>query len=302
MLKIPIYLSLIAVIVLTSCKETSNSAKTDPTPEEVIENKNFGGVALYTLREELATEPQKTLMQASKIGYQYVEAAGYEKGKFYGMSPEEFKDYMNSIDLEPRSSHMSMATLDNIDTLIQDVKNAGFKYFVMPIPPMGHFQVNIETKVMSMDSEVEVVTEILNIMGEKCFNAGLEFLYHNHNFEFVPNENGIVPMDYFLANTNPKYVNFEMDLYWVTKAGADPLTYFEKYPGRFKAWHIKDMDDQGRFAPVGTGSIDFNRILAKKELSGMECYFVEQDATFDGLAPIEAVTISHEAIKNIGFE
>jgi len=101
---------------------------------------------------------------------------------------------------------------------------------------------------------------------------------------------------------NPEFVNFQMDLYWVTKAGADPVTYFDKYPGRFKAWHVKDMDDQGRFAPIGNGSIDFASILAKKELSGMEYYFVEQDMTFDGLKPLEAIKISHEGIKRIGFK
>jgi sugar phosphate isomerase/epimerase len=93
-----------------------------------------------------------------------------------------------------------------------------------------------------------------------------------------------------------------MDLYWMTKAGADPISYFEKYPGRFKAWHVKDMDKQGRFAPVGKGSIDFKRILAQKELSGMQYYFVEQDMTFDGLDPLEAIKISKAGIEEIGFK
>ncbi|MEM7382051.1 MAG: sugar phosphate isomerase/epimerase, partial [Bacteroidota bacterium] len=127
-------------------------------------------------------------------------------------------------------------------------------------------------------------------------------LYHNHNFELIADENGVVILDYLLENCNPEYVNFEMDLYWVKAAGADPLAYFEKYPGRFKAWHVKDMDEQGRFAAVGQGNIDFASILAKKELSGMEYYFVEQDMTFDGLEPLEAIKISHKALGEIGFK
>ncbi|MBT8291066.1 MAG: sugar phosphate isomerase/epimerase, partial [Muriicola sp.] len=119
---------------------------------------------------------------------------------------------------------------------------------------------------------------------------------------FMEDEDGVVPIDYMLENTDPEYVNFQMDLFWVTKAGADPVAYFEKYHGRFKAWHVKDMDEQGRFAPVGKGSIDFKRILAQKELSGMEYYFVEQDMTFDGLKPLDAIQISHNALKEIGFE
>ena len=92
-----------------------------------------------------------------------------------------------------------------------------------------------------------------------------------------------------------------MDLYWVTKAGADPVEYFEKYPGRFKMWHVKDMDEEGKFAPVGTGTIDFARIREKKELSGMIYYIVEQDQTFE-LAPLEAIKISHGNLQKFGFK
>jgi sugar phosphate isomerase/epimerase len=91
-----------------------------------------------------------------------------------------------------------------------------------------------------------------------------------------------------------------MDLYWITKAGADPLAYFEKYPGRFKLWHVKDMDSKGKFTPVGNGTIDFGRILAKKERSGMQSYFVEQDRTYK-MQPLEAIKISHEGLKKFGF-
>ena len=92
-----------------------------------------------------------------------------------------------------------------------------------------------------------------------------------------------------------------MDLYWVTKAGADPVAYFKKYPGRFKSWHVKDMDKEGHFAPVGAGTIDFRRILKEKELSGMEFYMVEQDKTFDA-KPLEVIKTSHKGLISLGFE
>lgn len=300
MIKIPMYLSLLILLSLTSCKDSTKSTLA-PTAEPLV-SQTIGGLALYTLRDSMSKDAKGTLLDVSKIGFNYVEAAGYVDGKFYGMQPREFRTFMDSIGLEPRSTHMNMATLENIDTLVQDVKAAGFTYFVIPVPPMGHFIFNKETKSMSMDLEIEVVTEILNTFGKKCHDEGLQLLYHNHDFEFKPNENGIVPMEYFLTHTNPEYVNFEMDLYWVTKAGGDPVAYFEKYPGRFKAWHIKDMDDQGRFAPVGEGTIDFERILAKRDLSGMQSYFVEQDVTYDGLVPLDAIKISHKAIKGLGFK
>ena len=173
---------------------------------------------------------------------------------------------------------------------------------MVPIPPMGLFHFDDATMTMSMSGGAENLSKIVNTLGEKAHAAGLKLLYHNHDFEFKKDADGIVPIEYLLEHSDPKYVNFQMDLYWVTKAGADPLAYFKKYPGRFKIWHVKDMDKEGRFAPVGNGTIDFAKILANKELSGMEYYMVEQDMTFDGLKPLEAIKISHEGLKNIGFK
>ena len=262
----------------------------------------FGGMTLYTVRDLMDTQPRETLMKVADIGYKYIESTGYADGKFYGMEPSEFKDYVNSLGLVPISGHFASVTLDNADQYIADAKAAGIKYFVIPIPPMGHFTYDAAAQTMNMSEDLEAVTNILNTIGKKCKEAGLELLYHNHDFEFKENKNGLVPEDYFLQHTDPEYVNFQMDLYWITKAGADPIAYFERYPGRFKMWHVKDMDEQGRFAPVGAGTIDFGRILAEKEASGMQYYIVEQDRTFDGLDPIQAITISHLGLEEIGFK
>lgn len=259
------------------------------------------GATLYTVRDLMAEQPEKTLEVIRDIGYVNIEATNYEDGKFYGMEPAAFKSYLESLGLVPLSVHQGAVTLDNADQMIADTKAAGFTYFVIPVPPMGHFSYDPETQTLSMSDEVEEVTDIINTIGAKCKAAGLELLYHNHDFEFKANANGIVPMDYFLENTDPEIVNFQMDLYWVTRAGADPLEYFEKYPGRFKIWHVKDMDEQGRFAPVGTGTIDFARILAAKEQSGMQYYIVEQDMTFDGMDPVQAIRTSYGNLAEIGF-
>lgn len=259
------------------------------------------GATLYTVRDLMAEQPKETLQAVSEIGYVNIEATNYENGKFYGMEPKAFKSYLESLGMVPLSVHQGAVTLDNADQMITDSKAAGFKYFVIPVPPMGHFSYDPQTMTLSMSDEVEEVTDIINIVGKKCKAAGMQLLYHNHDFEFKPNANGIVPMDYFLENTDPEEVNFQMDLYWVTRAGADPLEYFEKYPGRFKIWHVKDMDEQGRFAPVGTGTIDFKRILEAKEQAGMEYYIVEQDMTFDGMDPMQAIRTSYENLADIGF-
>ena len=262
---------------------------------------NFGGLALYTVRENMGEDAKATLQKVADAGYSYVEAAGYQDGKFYGMEPKEFKSYLKSIGLKPVSTHMGSVTLENADQQIADTKAAGFKYFTVPVPPMGMFTFDRENRTMGMKGTMKEFADILTTLGKKCKAAGLKLLYHNHDFEYKDNEDGIKPIVYLLENTDPKYVNFQMDLYWVTRAGADPVAYFEKYPGRFKLWHVKDMDEEGKFAPVGEGTIDFGRILKAKKTSGMKKYFVEQDMTWDK-KPLEVIKISHNGLKEIGFK
>jgi len=258
----------------------------------------FGGLALYTVRDQMDQDTKGTLQAVTDSGYTYIEAAGYKEGKFYNYSPTDFKALLSSLNLTPLSSHNSSVSLENADAMMDDVKAAGFQYFVVPVPPMGLF--TSDDQGMSMEGGAENLANILNILGKKAKASGLKLLYHNHDFEFMADANGEVVIDYLLENCDPEFVNFQMDLYWVTNAGADPLAYFEKYPGRFKLWHVKDMDKEGRFAPVGNGTIDFETILAKKELSGMQSYFVEQDRTFT-MEPLEAIKVSHEGLKKIGF-
>jgi sugar phosphate isomerase/epimerase len=268
----------------------------------IFAQKKWGGMTLYTVRNEMGKDPKATLKEVADLGYKYIEAVDYKDGKFYGMTPDEFKSYLKSLGLKPISVHMGSMTLDNADKLVADVKAAGFKYFIAPVPPMGMFKFDPKTRTLGMEGTMERLAEILNTVAQKANAAGLEFLYHNHDFEFQKNKDGVVPIEYLLEKLDPKYVNFQMDLYWVTKAGADPVAYFQKYPGRFKIWHVKDMDEQGRFAPVGKGNIDFARILKNKKLSGMKYYIVEQDQVFDGMTPLEAIKVSKDGLKKFGFE
>ena len=268
-----------------------------PSDKDVRAEKPFGGLALYTVRDAMK-DARATLEKVAQAGYVNVESAGYENGKFYNLSPSDFKSLLNEMKLTPISSHQGTVTFENIDQQIADLKAAGFQYFVIQVPPMGLF--GHDGSKMTMKGGAKNLAQILDKLGEKCAAAGLQLLYHNHDFEFMKDADGTVVIDYLLENCNPKYVNFQMDLYWVTKAGADPVEYFKRYPGRFKIWHVKDMDKEGRFAPVGNGTIDFETILAKKELSGMQSYFVEQDRTFT-MEPLEAIKVSHEGLKKIGF-
>lgn len=264
--------------------------------------KKWGGMTLYTVRNEMGKDPKATLKAVADLGYKYIEAVDYKDGKFYNMTPAEFKSYTKSLGIIPISVHMGSMTTSNADVLIADVKAAGFKYFIAPVPPMGMFNYDAKTKKLTMTDDVERLAGVLDTIARKADAAGLKFLYHNHAFEFEKNSKGIIPITYLLEHLDSKYVNFQMDLYWVTKAGVDPVSLFQKYPGRFKIWHVKDMDDQGRFAPVGKGSIDFGRILKNAKLSGMEYYIVEQDQVFDGMQPMEVIKVSKQGLTKFGFK
>lgn len=292
---------LLALIVgFTACSSEKNTEVGAETTEVVqTESTSFGGLALYTLRDSMAKDPKGTLEAVAADGYAYVETANYEDGKFYGMAPAEFKAYLESLGMTAKSAHMGMVNMENADQLIADVKAAGIEYFVIPVPPMGMFTFGPEG--MGMKGTPDELVTIINTLGEKCAKAGIKLLYHNHDFEFKAMADGTIIEDLLLEKCDPEFVNFQMDLFWVTKANVDPLTYFEKYPGRFIAWHVKDMNAEGNFAPVGTGSIDFKRILAEKDKAGMKFYLVEQDNTFE-LDPLEAIKISHNGLKEIGFK
>lgn len=260
-----------------------------------------GGLALYTVRNEMEKDPRKTLDFISNIGYRAIESAGYQNGKFYGMTPKEFRSHLTSLGLHPLSAHQSSITIENAKKMMQDVKEAGFEYIVIPIPPMGMFKIDEKTLNMSMQGGNEVLAALLDYFGKISHEMGLKLLYHNHDFEFVADASGKSTIDYLLEHCDPKYVNFQMDLYWVTKAGASPLAYFDKYPGRFISWHVKDMDAEGNFAPVGQGTINFSEILNQKDKSGMIYYMVEQDECY-GISPLEAIEISYNGIQTMGFK
>ncbi len=257
------------------------------------------GLSLYTLRKEMKAHPQRTLREVKNAGYTFMEDAGYENGMFYGMKPLKFKALLDELDLVPLSSHQAHFNNENANKILTDMQVVGFSYLVIPFPPEGSFTLDSVSKVPKIS--VEKLTETLNSWGERCRNEGIALLYHNHDFEFKKDEKGFTPMQYLLENTNPHFVNIELDVYWAVHSGAGLLPYFKEYPKRFPLWHLKDRDDQGRFAPVGQGNIDFAALLKRKELAGMKFALVEQDETYDGMTAFEAIKLSREKLKKFGF-
>jgi sugar phosphate isomerase/epimerase len=139
-----------------------------------------------------------------------------------------------------------------------------------------------------------------NEVGRIMKDVGIQFGYHNHNFEFVDID-GLVPYyDIFMPEMDADLITMEIDLFWVSKAGQDPVEMFNTYPGRFKLFHLKDMKTQEApffdvikddITAVGAGVIDFKRIMAAKDVAGMEHLFVEDDNQGNG-KPFEALETS----------
>src|SRR6266550_3935693 len=136
-------------------------------------------------------------------------------------------------------------------------------------------------------------------LAAQAHDAGLQFAYHNHDFEFVPME-GSLPYDVLLEATDPKLVQLEIDLYWITKGGQDPLKYFARWPGRIPLVHVKDSGGppDNKMMDVGAGTIDWKKIFAREDQAGIRHAFVEHDQPADAFASIKA---SCDYLKRLEF-
>lgn len=255
------------------------------------------GIQLYTLRDILPKDLEGTLKKVSDIGYREVELFGYSDGKYFGKSPKEFRSLLQSLNLTPPSGHYTTGNVmkgkgtlqDDWKRAVDDAAEVGQKYMIC-----AFLFPQERTKL----DDYKRHAELFNKSAEVCKAAGLQFGYHNHDFEFVELE-GQVPYDLLLKETDPKLVQMELDLYWISFAGKDPVQLFKQNPGRFPMWHVKDMEKSAEraFAEVGTGSIDFQRIFDAAKTAGLQHYFVEQDVC--KRPPLESINISFQNVKKL---
>ena len=258
------------------------------------------GLQLYTVRDAMAKDPAGTLAKVAQLGYNSVEGATYTGSQlFYSMSPADFAKVLKQNSLIMPSSHYVLGEamnngqptqgtiLHGWDKAVDDAAAVGVKYMVCAYL--------FDTERGNLDHYKQIAAE-LNKAGERCKKAGIQLCYHNHDFEFAA-QNGQLPYDVLLNQTDKNLVKMELDLYWATKAGHDPLALFKAHPGRFPLWHVKDMDktDKKDFTEVGNGSIDFKKIFAQKNLAGMKYFFVEQDRTPG--SPFDSIQQSISYIK-----
>jgi sugar phosphate isomerase/epimerase len=252
------------------------------------------GLQLYSIRDVIKTDVKGTIEKVGAMGYKVVEAAGYSDGKFYGMEPAAFKALCDANGLNFLASHCGQAVPDQAgwaasmawwDTCIAAHKAAGVKYIVQPFMDKVGYESIAGTKRYC---------DYFNAVGEKCNAAGIRFGYHNHSGEFKTVEGQII-YDYMLKNTDPKKVMFEMDLYWITEGGKNPVDYFKAYPGRFELWHVKDKRELGG----ADAKMDFKPIFENAKTAGMKGYIVEVEEFNSN--PIDGVKQSLEFLQKAEF-
>jgi sugar phosphate isomerase/epimerase len=242
-------------------------------------DKNIG-IQLVSVKVLMDKNPENTLKQLGRMGYSYVETFVYREGSFYDYSPTEFKDLVEKNGMRFLGSMTFFDPVDKSekeikkwwDKTILDHKKAGVAYLSTS---------NNNLKNIKSLSQLKVYADYYNLVGKLCKKAGLQFLYHNHKDEFLKVQGKII-YNYFLENTNPKYVSFQSDLYWMVVAEINPVTYFNKYPKRFISWHVKDYKELGQ-----SGKIDFNKIFLSAEKTGLKYVIAEvEDYTFPTITSV----------------
>jgi sugar phosphate isomerase/epimerase len=236
------------------------------------------GIQLYTVRDLLAKDFEGTLAQVGAAGYKEVEFAGY-----YKRTPAQVRDALAKAGLTAPSSHIPLPKDDDAwKQALADANAIGHQWVVIPW---------LDPALRKTPDDWKRHAERLDHLGGLTKDAGLKFAYHNHDFELAQNAAGSgTYLDLLLTQTDPNLVSYEMDVYWVTKGGGDPLAYLAKYPHRFAMLHLKDATaaPEQKMVDVGSGVIDWRTVLTSARAQGATHAFVEHDKPADSLAAARA--------------
>ncbi len=250
------------------------------------------GIQLYTLRDVIPADPKGVLKSLASFGYKQIESYEGAKGMFWGMSHTDFKKYMDDLGMKIVSSHCDINK--DFEKKAAEAAAIGMKYLICPY----------KGPQKSIDDFKRFADEF-NQKGEICKKNGICFAYHNHDYSFKTLD-GQNPQEVMMNGTDSSLVDFEMDIYWVVAAGVDAEAWFKKYKNRFRLCHVKDRSknpgtDNGKNSvDLGTGSIDWTKILKTAKKNGMQYYIVEQEAYPNG-SSLEAAKVDAAFMKTLKF-
>ena len=259
------------------------------------------GLQLFTVRAPMRTDVDGTLNRIAALGYEEVETYGFDPQalSYYGLPAKTFAERLRALKIATPSGHYDLnqfaANVDDlqryVDRCIEGARVLGQPYITWPLLPEGFRTID----------KIKVIAERLNLVGAQVKKAGLEFAYHNHDFEFV-NQNGQIGYDIIIKETDPALVKLQVDLYWMAHANQSPHEWFKRAPGRFVMWHVKDMHKVSRdYTELGNGTIDFTKIWPDTKLAGMKHFFVEQGGNFTH-DPMRSIADSAEYVKRVLFQ
>jgi sugar phosphate isomerase/epimerase len=255
------------------------------------------GLQLWSLRAQLTASLPAGMAEAKDLGFTMVESAGT-----YGHSARELRQLADANGIKIVGAHIDYLRLQtDLKGAIADAKTLGASYVIVAwVPHKGDFTVQ----------QAHMAAANFTAWGAAMKADGLKFGFHTHGYEFKPLADGSSAFDVMMSQTDPNLVFCEMDVFWVVQAGVDPVKLLEKYPGRFKAFHIKDMKKgaptglyEGH-APasdnviVGQGVMDWPAIIAAGRKAGVEYSFIE-DETSD---PIGNIPPSIKYLETLGLK
>lgn len=256
------------------------------------------GVQLYSFRNAFKSDVRGTLKRIHDLGFRDVELAGT-----YGMTAAQFRALLDSAGLRASSMHVAYEQFrDSLPQVLADAKTLGVRYVGTAwIPhPDGPISVGLAREAAAN----------FNKWGRAAHGRGFQFFYHVHGYEFVPDDKGALPMDVLMRETDPQAVTYEMDVFWASLPGNDPVALLEKYPTRWRLMHLKGMkkgvvrnvktgaaDPDSSEVPIGSGQIDYRAVIRTAKRVGVKKFYLE-DETKD---PFATVPQSVRWLRSIKF-
>ena len=264
------------------------------------------GLQLYTVRDQIKADPAGTLKKLADIGYKHIEHANYADRKFYGYSVTDFKKVLANNGLNMMSGHVTLSAkhwdslksdfTDEWKFTISDAADLGQRYLISP---------GLDGNLLHDESAFKAFMEIFNKCGELCKSSGLTFGYHNHDFEFTNKFGGVALYDVMLVNTDPKLVTQQLDIGNIFAAGASPMDYMMKYPGRFELMHVKDVikKDDGKYENtlLGKGVIPLKELLKAARKTGGTSQFIIEQEEYQGMDPVLCSKLDMQVMNKWGY-
>ena len=271
--------------------------------------KQYVGIQLYSVRDDMKKDPLATLNQLAAMGYVYVEHANYVDRKFYGYQPKEFRKILDDLGLKMPSGHTVMGA-QHWDKDKNDFKDS-WKYTVEDAAVLGQEHVIspwMDNNIRKSHDRLMEFMDVFNKSGELCKKSGMKFGYHNHDFEFSEKLNGMTLYDIILKNTDPKLVIQQLDTGNLYNGGAILEDVLKKYPGRFESLHVKDEiksekgNERYESTIIGKGITNLKQNLKFVKKSGGTKYLIIEQEAYQGRTPMECAAEDLRVMKSWGYK